>query len=65
MGINPPGQSTFLVKWWPTVITVLAAIVAAATPEIQGVIAAHPTLSTVLIGVWAVVAHLVPSPVQK
>lgn len=52
-------------KWWHTLATIGAIALGAFTPPIQGAISAHPTVSFILAGVWAILGHLLPSPVAK
>lgn len=51
-----------MVKWVPTIIAVATAAVLAASPAVQAVWAAHPTVAGVVSSVFAVIVHLLPSP---
>lgn len=51
-------------SWIPILITIGTAVVAAVTPNIQHFWSAHPTVTVVLAGVWAVIKGLLPSPLQ-
>jgi hypothetical protein len=46
----------------PTIIAAFGTIAVAVAPAIQSKVASHPTLSVVLAGVYAIVAHWLPSP---
>jgi len=50
-------------KWWHTLASIGMAILAVAAPVVQGAIGAHPTVSIILGTIWAVLGHLLPSPV--
>lgn len=55
----------FFKKFWPTIVSVGTLVAGVLSPSFQGVIAAHPTVSAVVAGVWAVLSHLLPSPVAS
>ena len=50
-------------KWWHTLASIGMAVLAVAAPVVQGAIGAHPTVSIILGTIWAVLGHLLPSPV--
>lgn len=50
-------------KWWHTLASIGLAVLTAVTPTVQGAIGSHPTISIVLGTIWAVLGHLLPSPV--
>jgi hypothetical protein len=52
-------------KWWHTLATIGMAAVTVAAPAVQGAIAAHGTVSIILGTIWAVLGHLLPSPVAQ
>lgn len=56
---------TTLKKLWPSILPVLTLIFTALVPTIQSAIASHPLVSTVLASVYAVLAHIMPSPNTK
>lgn len=49
-------------KWWHTLVSIGLVALTAITPVIQGAIAAHPIVSVILTGVWAILGHVLPSP---
>lgn len=51
-----------MTKWLPTVIAAATALAAIFAPSVQGTVAAHPELSTILAAIYAIVAHFLPSP---
>jgi len=50
-------------KWLPTVITLVLTLIGILTPAIQHYLSAHPAASTVLVGIYALIKGLLPSPV--
>ena len=52
-----------MTKYLPTVIAIVTAAAVAAAPSIQGLLANHPTASTIVAAIYAIVAHFLPSPV--
>jgi hypothetical protein len=50
-------------KYLPSILAALSALAAIFAPQVQGLVAAHPTLSIVLTSVLAIVSHFLPSPV--
>ena len=50
-------------KWWHTIASIGLAAVAIVTPPVQNAISGHPAVSTVLGIVWAILGHMLPSPV--
>jgi len=51
-------------KWWHTLATIGAIALTAFTPALQGILATHPTVSVILLGVWSILGHILPSPLQ-
>jgi hypothetical protein len=49
-------------KWWHSIATVGLVIAGAVLPMAQTAISHHPVALTVLGGIWAVIGHLLPSP---
>ena len=49
-------------KWWHSLASVGLVVFGAVTPVIQHAIASHPVVTTVLGGIWAIIGHLLPSP---
>jgi len=52
-------------KWWHVLASVGLAAVGVLVPVVQGVIVTHPTIATILAGVWAVLGAIQPSPVKQ
>jgi hypothetical protein len=52
-----------LKKWWPTLVAVIGAVAPIALPAVQGAISSHPKVATILAAAYAILAHLLPSPV--
>lgn len=50
-------------KWIPTVVTAVLAAIGVLTPQIQALLAAHPSVGILLGAVYAVVKGLLPSPI--
>lgn len=50
-------------KYLPTIIAIVTAAAVAATPAIQTVLAAHPTVSVIVAALYAILTHWLPSPV--
>lgn len=53
----------FLKKWWPTIVTIGGTLIGILTPSIQGYIAKHPELMTIVAGIYAMFKGFMPSPV--
>jgi hypothetical protein len=51
-------------KWIPTLMTVSTILVATFAPQGQALIAHHPVLTTFLTGLWAILNHFAPSPID-
>jgi len=52
-----------LKQWWATYSTVLAVGVAFLTPSVTAWVTAHPDYAMTVGAVWAIITHLLPSPV--
>lgn len=50
-------------KWWHTLATIGLAVFAIVAPTVQTAITTHPVISATLAAVWAIIGHLLPSPV--
>lgn len=46
----------------PSLIALATAALTIFSPVLQGYVSAHPSVSAVLAAVYAVIAHLMPSP---
>jgi hypothetical protein len=51
-------------KWLPILLTVAGTLVTALSPAVQGFWGHHPEVASGVIGGWAVVKGLLPSPLQ-
>lgn len=49
-------------NWLTSIIALVGAAVSIFTPQISSGISAHPTLATIVAAVYAVFAHIMPSP---
>lgn len=51
-------------KWFPSIFAAAASLFTIFTPIIQGAVASHPAIAVVLASIYAVIAHIMPSPVS-
>jgi hypothetical protein len=54
-----------LKKWWATHVTWVSLAVAFLDPSVQAWISKHPAETASVGAIWAVMLHLLPSPVQN
>jgi len=54
-----------MTKWLPSLLPMLAAIGVAAAPLAQTFISTHPRLSAAIAVAYAILTHLMPSPLQS
>ncbi len=54
-----------LKKWWPSILPGLVALWTVYGSQVQHFVSAHPEMSTIFGGLYAVVAHLMPSPAAE
>ena len=52
-------------KWLHTILSVAALVSTAISPALSTAVAAHPTVAVSLAGVYAILGHLLPSPVSS
>lgn len=52
-------------SWLPTLVAIGGAALAIVAPPLQAVIAAHPAVSIGLSALYAILSHLLPSPVAS
>lgn len=52
-----------LKQWWPSILPVLTLIATALAPTIQSEVAKHPSASAAVALAYAVITHIMPSPV--
>lgn len=51
-----------MMKWLPTVISVVVAASAIVSSEVQAWIAAHPEIAAILGGLYAILTNFLPQP---
>lgn len=54
-----------LIKYLPSIIAVLVGALSVLLKPIQGWISVHPAVATILAALYAVLAHVLPSPRQQ
>jgi hypothetical protein len=54
-----------IAKYWPSIVSVLGLLAGYLTPSVQAYAAGHPATSAVVLGVWMIVLHHLPSPSQQ
>jgi len=47
-------------NWLPTLFTIIGTLVVTFSPQINGYLAQHPTLTTIVVGIYAILNHLYP-----
>ena len=52
-----------MMKWLPTVLTLLVLVAGAVAQPVQDFVSLHPMLALVLGSVYAMLKHFLPSPV--
>ena len=52
-------------KWTHSVIALLGAAATIYSPQIKHAIATQPDLAAAVIGVYAILAHIAPSPIGR
>jgi len=61
--INLTKLLAWLKAWWPTILPGVGALWTAYGHQILGYIAAHPQIAGIVATLYAIFAHLMPSPV--
>lgn len=56
---------SFLTSYLPSIVSALIAVLSIFSADIQGLITAHPAIATSLGALYAILSHLLPSPVSK
>lgn len=56
---------TLLRSWLPTAISVAVGIVAGGLRGGRDIVSAHPARAVLAFVAWAVITHILPSPVPK
>lgn len=54
-----------LKQWWAVHVTWVALAVSFLTPSVNAWVAAHPSYAVSLGAIWAIILHLLPSPVVQ
>lgn len=54
-----------MAKYLPSIVAALVSLAGLFAPQLQGVISAHPQVSAVIAGLYAILAHFLPSPQSK
>ena len=49
-------------KYLPSIIAALSALAGLFAPQVQALVAAHPSVALVMSGLYAIFAHFMPSP---
>lgn len=52
-------------KWWPSVVAAVLALLGVFADPVQAWISAHPAVTAGLAGIGTIVAHLLKSPTQQ
>ena len=52
-------------QYIPSIVAALTALATIFTPEIQQAVVSHPAWASTLAAIYAIIAHLIPSPVAK
>ena len=52
-------------QYIPSIVAAVTALVTIFTPEIQQVVVNHPAWASTLAAIYAIMTHLMPSPVAK
>jgi len=52
------------VKYLPTIIAIATGLASILAPQLQAFVAHHPAVSSSLLALYAILTHLLPSPLQ-
>jgi hypothetical protein len=58
-------MSSFLTAYLPSIVSALIAVLSIFSGQVQGLIVTHPAIAAALGSLYAILAHLLPSPVSK
>lgn len=58
-------MSSFLTSYLPSIVSALIAVLSIFSTDVQGLITSHPAIATSLGALYAILAHLLPSPVVQ
>ena len=56
---------SFLTSYLPSIVSALIAVLSIFSTDIQALITSHPAIATSLGALYAILSHLLPSPVAK
>ena len=56
---------SFLTSYLPSIVSALIAVLSIFSADIQGLITSHPAIATSLGALYAILSHLLPSPVSQ
>jgi hypothetical protein len=51
-----------MLRWMPTILTTILLVPGATAPYFHGVVSRHPLPTLLAAGAWAIISHLLPSP---
>jgi phage-related protein len=54
----------FFITYLPSLVAALIGVLSVFNADIQGIITAHPAIASSLAALYAILSHLMPSPVQ-
>jgi len=58
-------MSTFLTSYLPSIVSALVAVLSIFSADVQGLISSHPAIASSLGALYAILAHLMPSPIVQ
>jgi hypothetical protein len=56
---------SFLTSYLPSIVSALIAVLSIFSADLQALITSHPAIATSLGALYAILSHLLPSPVSK
>lgn len=54
----------FIQKYWPSILPAIVAVWGIYGTQVQHLVSSHPEVSAVVGALYAILAHLMPSPVS-
>jgi phage-related protein len=55
----------FVTSYLPSLVSALIAVLSVFSGDIQNIIMSHPAVSASLAALYAILSHLLPSPIKK
>lgn len=52
-------------KYLPSILAALVSLAGLFAPQVQALISAHPQISAVIAGIYAILTHFLPAPQSK